>query len=1173
MTPLYTLSDGTMSGTVTADLYAQTGGLTSGTVGGAQYDLSAGTLTGTSNSATFNLSGAGSVGAAGTVNAATTVNQTGGEMAGTATTPLYALTAGTMSGTATADLYAQTGGLTSGTVGGAQYDLSGGSLTGTSNSATFNLSGAGSVAAAGTVNAGTTVNQTGGEMAGTATTPLYALSGGTMSGTATADLYAQTGGLTSGTVGGAQYDLSGGSLTGTSNSATFNLSGAGTVAAAGTVNAGTTVNQTGGEMAGTATTPLYALSGGTMSGTANATSYAQTGGDTSGTVNGGDYALSGGVLSGTGAANVATFNLTGAGAVEAGATIAATTSVTQNGAASVMAGTVTATPLYSLVDGTMSGGVTADTFAQSGGTMSGNATVATYAMTGGTLSGTATASTLFDMQAGTVSGVLAGAAPLVKSGAGTVTLSGVNTYTGSTTVEAGTLALAGAGTLGAATNSVTVNGGELALGGTTQTQAAATLSGGTISGGTLSVANYTQSGGTLAADATVSASQNIALTDGGLVAGVLAGTANLVKSGAGTATLTGANTYSGTTTVQAGTLALTGAGSLASTSIAVTGGSLTTDGGALSAATAVALSGAGNFTLTGAETIGQLAGDAGTTVSLGDTLTLGGSNADTTFAGVMSGAGGLTKVGTGVFRLTNANVFTGQTAVNAGTLFLDGGSLAGPLAINSGGTLRAFGQTGAGATTLASGGTIDLRNGSTADTLTLGGLDLEAGSRMRLDIDLNESGAGLARRGDRLVVAGALTGAGAIDFTNVGTGNLQLLAQDVLVIDAASAAASGAVIDETSFAGAGTSLPQGGVIEYAFLRDEATGDWVIRSAANVAAIASIGASIATTQAILGTVVNRPSTAFVTSGAQSDPDTCGFGSWLRGNAGGARASAGSVATLPSGATFPDTTEIDLVYGGAQAAFDFGCINIKDSDANVNVGLTAGYNFGSTSQNQLSGFTGAPIITDTQFQSRFLGAYATYTKGAFKAELQGRFDSADFSIQNQALGINDTIRSRRSSISASAEYTFFVNDFNITPQLGFTFAQTRTDPLDFGEANLRFETTNSLIGLAAVSIAKTIILPDEISAIQPFATAAVYSDFGDDFATVFTDNSANGGGATQRIVTQNTGTFGELSLGVGYFRLFEDGQGPAKELSASIRGDVRFSDRIVSGGLTAQVRLQF
>ena len=76
---------------------------------------------------------------------------------------------------------------------------------------------------------------------------------------------------------------------------------------------------------------------------------------------------------------------------------------------------------------------------------------------------------------------------LVKVGTGTLTLTGPNTYTGGTNINGGTLAMSGTATLGNTANTLTVSGGSLDLGTTTQTQnGGLTLSDGTIRNGTLS---------------------------------------------------------------------------------------------------------------------------------------------------------------------------------------------------------------------------------------------------------------------------------------------------------------------------------------------------------------------------------------------------------------------------------------------------------------------------------------------------------------------------------------------------------------------------------------------------------------------------------------------------------------------------------------------------------------
>ncbi len=130
---------------------------------------------------------------------------------------------------------------------------------------------------------------------------------------------------------------------------------------------------------------------------------------------------------------------------------------------------------------------------------------------------------------------------MTKLGAGTLALFTNQSYTGPTTVNAGTLALGVANAI--PTTPVVVNGGELALDVNNATVAAVTLNSGVISG----------AGGVL------TSTVGFAVKSGSASA-ILDGTVGLTKSTSGLVTLTGANTYTGVTTVQAGTLVLSGAG-------------------------------------------------------------------------------------------------------------------------------------------------------------------------------------------------------------------------------------------------------------------------------------------------------------------------------------------------------------------------------------------------------------------------------------------------------------------------------------------------------------------------------------------------------------------------------------------------------------------------------------
>src|SRR5262249_53765495 len=114
-------------------------------------------------------------------------------------------------------------------------------------------------------------------------------------------------------------------------------------------------------------------------------------------------------------------------------------------------------------------------------------------------------------------------------------------------------------------------------------------------------------------------------------------------------------------------------------------------------------------------TIGSLAG-AGTVTLGAGTLIVGGNNTTTNFSGVISGTGGLTKIGTGKMVLTAANPYTGLTIVNGGILEVDGSQGSSSTFVNTSGTLAGGGTVGP--LTVNAGATLGL--GST-DNLKVNG--------------------------------------------------------------------------------------------------------------------------------------------------------------------------------------------------------------------------------------------------------------------------------------------------------------------------------------------------------------------------------------------------------------------------------------------------------------------
>ena len=282
---------------------------------------------------------------------------------------------------------------------------------------------------------------------------------------------------------------------------------------------------------------------------------------------------------------------------------------------------------------------------------------------------------------------VAGALSLFKFGTGTFTLTGANNYNGATLVTTGALNIQNSAALGAATG-LAATGTTVSAGATLQLQGgigvgneALTLAGaGTgaanVDGALVNVSGINSFGGPLTltgattisstagtlnlTNATVIAGAGGALTlnsaaalgGGNLAAGLGANITSLTKNGGGTWILSGANTYTGATTVNSGTLAA---------------GSST----AFGASSPVVLTGAGILDIAGnSVTIGSLNSASANTIvtdsGIAATLTTGALNTAASYIGTITGALALTKIGTGTLTIggTGTNTYTGLTTVD-----------------------------------------------------------------------------------------------------------------------------------------------------------------------------------------------------------------------------------------------------------------------------------------------------------------------------------------------------------------------------------------------------------------------------------------------------------------------------------------------------------------------------
>ncbi|TCT02640.1 autotransporter-associated beta strand repeat-containing protein [Aquabacter spiritensis] len=275
------------------------------------------------------------------------------------------------------------------------------------------------------------------------------------------------------------------------------------------------------------------------------------------------------------------------------------------------------------------------------------------------------------------------AGSLAKVGDGTLTLTGTNTYAGGTSILGGILSVSADDNLG--TGDLTLAQGTLAVTATFNSAKSVTLG---VGGGTFSI---------------VGADTVLTLT------GIVSGDGSLTKTGLGTLALTTANTYTGATFINEGTLVAGVAEALATSS-------------------SVTIASGATLAIGYNQTIGELEGVAGSTVSIaaGSTLTVGNGNASSTYDGNLSGAGSFVKEGTGTVVLGGTGSYTGTTSVTGGVLALASGtaivdsgivsiSLGATLDVRSNETLGAV--EGAGAVTLT-GGALSVGGGNASGTFS-----------------------------------------------------------------------------------------------------------------------------------------------------------------------------------------------------------------------------------------------------------------------------------------------------------------------------------------------------------------------------------------------------------------------------------------------------------------------
>jgi autotransporter-associated beta strand protein len=387
-------------------------------------------------------------------------------------------------------------------------------------------------------------------------------------------------------------------------------------------------------------------------------------------------------ISGITAANLTLASLSGTGTVTLGAK-----TLTLANANTVFFGAISGTGGVAVTGGTQ---ILAGTNTYTGGTTitAGTLQIGNGGVLGSIVGNVADNGTLsFDNTSGTgtLAGVVSGNGNLVQAGAGTTILTGANTYNGGTTISAGTLQLGAGGTTGSITGDVTDNG-------------------------------------TLAFDR----------SDATSFAGAISGTGG-VHVMTGDLTLTGTESYSGTTVIDTGAnLTLTGTSNIASSSGV-------TDNGTLD--------------LSGTSAAPQLASLAGSGALNEGAHTLTITNGDGDFSGVISGTAGLSLTGGTDQILSGVSTYSGATTVTGGELTVNGSiASSSGVTVGTGGTIAGDGTLPV--VVLGSGGSIAPGSNGTG-TLKAPSVTFNANSNFVVDI-VNSSAGTLSTTSNE-ALAGNLT--------------------------------------------------------------------------------------------------------------------------------------------------------------------------------------------------------------------------------------------------------------------------------------------------------------------------------------------------------------------------------------------------------------------------------
>jgi opacity protein-like surface antigen len=359
-------------------------------------------------------------------------------------------------------------------------------------------------------------------------------------------------------------------------------------------------------------------------------------------------------------------------------------------------------------------------------------------------------------------------------------------------------------------------------------------------------------------------------------------------------------------------------------------------------------------------------------------------------------------------------------------------------------------------------------------------------------------------------------------------------------------------------------------------------------------------AIASVAATINTAFLPNGSAFLASEPNSAPDQQGGGVWTRAVGGtvdtklNTNFSGSFTVTTPpilggTGFQVPLSTSctasVKQNFAGFEAGHDIARLNTGNSDWHF--GVLAGY-VGTKLDIPALGVGLPPQSGD--FEAPSAGLYASFSKGSFSADVQGRL----YELQGESLG--QRLDARGYSLAGNMSYRVDLpGNWTLEPSVGAIFSRTSIDPLDIApvtgslgvavpgilspstlatlSGTLQVDDVESFLGRASVKLGTSFPLAGGQIVAYPFVTASVFHEFeGDVTASLVASGS----------FPSNFGTFqfqgaGNLTAGsIGTYGQF--GAGSAFQLADTgwlsfARVDYRTGEFIEGYSVLAGLRYQF